>query len=214
MIESLVVGPIAANCWIVSLDENALSKSGHRPCLVVDPGGDADAIIARLGRRRLQPAIYVLTHGHLDHLAALSALAAVFPADIYIHSADAAYLGPNAYQVHCRDFQRVGAQAFVDEQWQDMPSASRLLADGDPVGPFHVIHTPGHTPGSLCLYDAERGVLISGDTLFSGGVGRTDLPGGDARLLEKSLERLLALPGRTRVLPGHGPETLIERCRV
>jgi len=214
MIESLVVGPIAANCWIVSLDDDERTKSGHRPCLVVDPGGDADVIIARLERRKLQPMIYVLTHGHLDHLAALPALAAAFPADIYIHSADSAYLGPEAYQVHVRDFQRVGAQAFVDEQWSDMPSATRLLSDGDPVGPFHVLHTPGHTPGSICLYDATQGVLISGDTLFAGGVGRTDLPGGDARLLEKSLERLLALPGRTQVLPGHGPETLIERCRV
>jgi glyoxylase-like metal-dependent hydrolase (beta-lactamase superfamily II) len=97
----------------------------------------------------------------------------------------------------------------VDELWEDMPEPSRLIADGDRIGPFTVMHTPGHTPGSLCLYDEAEGFLFSGDTLFSRGVGRTDLIGGDGEALARSLDRLLALPDRVRVFPGHGSQTRI-----
>jgi glyoxylase-like metal-dependent hydrolase (beta-lactamase superfamily II) len=97
----------------------------------------------------------------------------------------------------------------VDSLWKPLPPAGRLLAGGDTIGPFTVIHTPGHTPGSVCFYDDEAGVLFSGDTLFRGGYGRTDLPGGSWSKLEQSLKLLLAMDGDITVCPGHGPATTI-----
>jgi glyoxylase-like metal-dependent hydrolase (beta-lactamase superfamily II) len=94
-----------------------------------------------------------------------------------------------------------------------MPPAGRLLAGGDRIGPFTVIHTPGHTPGSVCYYDEDAGVLFSGDTLFRGGYGRTDLPGGNRATLEKSLALLLSMDGGIAVCPGHGPGTTIREER-
>jgi glyoxylase-like metal-dependent hydrolase (beta-lactamase superfamily II) len=215
MIDSIVVGAIATNCWIVPLNE--------RECAVVDPGGDAEAIIARLRASRLRPSLILLTHGHFDHLAALPALEAAFGKDaanaplICVHEADAAYLGPGALRPHRRDFALAGAQDYVDGLWPvppaEMPAPGRFLAEGDRIGPFAVLHTPGHTPGSICFYDELEGSLFSGDTLFAGGVGRTDLPGGDGEALAASLGRLLALPPSVRVFPGHGSRTAIGRER-
>lgn len=216
MIENLVVGAIATNCWI-------LPRPGRSPeeadsCVVVDPGGDADAIIARLGRRKLHPSCIVLTHGHFDHLAALPALYAALseagePPLVAIHSADAAYLGTSSMAEHLRDFRSAGAAEYVQSLWAPMPGPTRLLSEGDLLEGFRILHTPGHTPGSICLYDEAEGFLISGDTLFAGGVGRTDLPGGDGEAMARSLERLLALPPQVRVYPGHGGETRIGRER-
>ena len=105
-----------------------------------------------------------------------------FPAVTAIHRDDAAYLSAGA---------------------------DRLLDDGDAIGPFKVIHVPGHTPGSVAFHDGEGGILFTGDTLFYGNCGRTDLPGGEQMKLEKSLEQLLSMEGNIRVLPGHGPESTI-----
>jgi glyoxylase-like metal-dependent hydrolase (beta-lactamase superfamily II) len=210
MSEQLVVGAIATNCYIVPL-------AASRTCAVVDPGADPEVIIARLRRLRLRPVLILLTHGHFDHVGALADLAVAFtdppPPDIAVHAADADHLGPQALAVHRRDFAFVGAAAYVDGLWRPLPRPTRLVADGDRIGPFTVLHVPGHSPGSVAYYDQEGGRLYSGDTLFSGGVGRTDLPGGDGPRLDRSLQRLLALDGRVRVYPGHGAATTIERER-
>jgi hydroxyacylglutathione hydrolase len=213
MVESIVVGAVATNCWIVP-DE------GERGlCAVIDPGGDAEAIIARLRRRSLRPSLVLLTHGHFDHVEALPELIEAFSSDglppplIAIHAADAAYLGPDSRAVHRRDFALVGAAQYVDRYWRPMPKPARLIAEGDRVGPFRVLHLPGHTPGSVAFLDEEKRRLFSGDTLFAGGVGRTDLPGGDAEALGRSLARLLALDGGLRVHSGHGEDTRIDRER-
>jgi len=214
MIDSIVVGSIATNCYFFSYSD------GGRDCaVVVDPGGDPEAIIARLARRKLAPSLVVLTHGHFDHTAALPRLRSSIAASgretpsVAMHASDAAYLGTGAKSAHLRDFSLAGAAAYVEGLWEEMPEPARFLSDGERIGPFRVIHTPGHTPGSICLYEESEGLLFSGDTLFAGGVGRTDLPGGDGGLLARSLERLLALPGGVRVFPGHGPETRIARER-
>jgi glyoxylase-like metal-dependent hydrolase (beta-lactamase superfamily II) len=217
MIDVIVVGTIAANCWIVELPDDGAAAT--RPCAVIDPGGDPHAIIARLRRLNLRPVSVLLTHGHFDHVAGLPGLLAdgIIHADVSsppivaIHRLDAEYLGPSAYGQHRRDFEPIGALSYVDEAWADMPAPDRLLEDGDEVGPFRVMHVPGHTPGSICLYDEAGGNLFSGDTLFADGIGRTDLYGGDAEAMASSLRRLLDLPPRTVVHPGHGPKTSIGR---
>jgi glyoxylase-like metal-dependent hydrolase (beta-lactamase superfamily II) len=165
-----------------------------------------------LGQFNLYPQYILLTHGHFDHLAALPELASAFtpPPVIAIHKGDASYLGHEALETHRKSFAAMGAASYVDSLWKPMPPADRLLSDGDTVGPFTVIHTPGHTPGSACYYDEDAGLLFSGDTLFRDGYGRTDLPGGDWAALEKSLRLLLSMNGGIVVCPGHGSPTTIE----
>ena len=208
-IECLAVGAVATNCWIYSLFP-AAGTPGPQPCAVIDPGEEAPHIIAFLKEKNLRPAYLLLTHGHFDHLAALPDLAAAFTdAAVAIHRDDGHYLGPGAYAVH-RDSMTAagGSEAYVRSLWKPMPKAT-LLSDGDTMGPFTVIHLPGHTPGSAAFYDPEASVLFSGDTLFCGDYGRTDLPGGDRDKLEQSLKRLLAMDGTVRVYPGHGPATAL-----
>jgi glyoxylase-like metal-dependent hydrolase (beta-lactamase superfamily II) len=178
---------------------------------VIDPGDQAPVIIARMERLRLYPRMILLTHGHFDHLAALPDLAAYAQdgVEIAIHPGDADSLGPGAYSVHQASFAAAGAAAYVEELWKPLPAPTRLLAEGERIGPFMALHLPGHTPGSTGLLLEEAGILFSGDTLFQGGVGRTDLPGGDWRLLQASLQRLAGLDPALAVYPGHGPATAI-----
>jgi len=219
MLNQLCVGELQTNCWITGLPrtsrhlssgEAVSGKSGD--CIVIDPGGDGDLILARLDKLQLRPRYIVLTHAHFDHIAALPHLAAAFPlADIAIHQAEAAKLGPRSLELHRRDFTGAGVSSYVEALWKPMPEASLFLKEGDALGPFLVMHLPGHSPGSIGLYWEEEKILISGDTLFKSGVGRTDLPGGDEELLAQSLRRLFALDGDTAVYPGHGPATTIRR---
>jgi glyoxylase-like metal-dependent hydrolase (beta-lactamase superfamily II) len=169
-----------------------------------------------MDKLNLRPRYILLTHGHFDHIAALPALAAHaarvygLPAEIAIHRADAPYLGPGASQIHRETLAALGI-SLAGEFWESLPPAGRLLSGGELLGPFRVLHLPGHTPGSVGFYDEKAGVLFSGDTLFQNGVGRTDLPGGDSRALEASLRKLFALPGDTAFFPGHGPSGILAK---
>ena len=204
MINQLIVRELQTNCWITTL-------SGG-DCIVVDPGGDDQLILERLNKLRLNPQYIVLTHAHFDHIAALPFLASQFPdAGIAIHPSEAGKIGPHSLESHRRDFNAVGYASYVETLWKPMPEATILLKEGDTLGPFRIMHLPGHSPGSIALYNAEEKILFSGDTLFRAGVGRTDLQGGDEQLLIQSLQRLFSMDGDINVYPGHGPATTIRR---
>lgn len=190
-----MLGELDTNCWLVS-------DGAGGPLLVIDPAGDATDLIAAVADRPV--VAVVLTHGHFDHIGAAREILAATGAPLLVHEADAeAILTPEGAG---------GAMFGFDTS---APPADRVLSDGDvvEVGALRlaVLHTPGHTPGSICLYSAADGELFCGDTLFAGSVGRTDLAGGDPRLMRDSIARLAMLAGETRAHPGHGPDTTIER---
>ena len=214
-INQLAVGILQTNCWIISLPEASQSSDeidSPAECIVVDPGGDADLIINQIEKLSLHPRYIVLTHAHFDHLVALPQLAAACPdAKIAIHPEEAAKLGPASFELHKQDLESAGAPFYISELRDPLPSASLLLSEGDTLGPFTIMHVPGHSPGSICLYSKEEKTLISGDTLFKGDFGRSDLPGGNRRSIGQSLQRLSLLDGDTTVYPGHGPITKIDQ---
>jgi len=206
-ITQLIVGAISTNCWIYQLGEGSAA--------VIDPGDEAEEIIAALEKLSLVPKFILLTHGHFDHIAALPQLAEAFKThapQIAIHRLDAVYLGPGAYAAHSLSMKAaMGSTAFLDAFWIDMPPPGRQLEDGDEIGPFTVLHLPGHTQGSAAFWDKEAGVLFTGDTLFENNWGRTDLPGGSEEQIFASLRRLLAMDADIKVYPGHGGATTIGR---
>ncbi|MFB3919854.1 MAG: MBL fold metallo-hydrolase [Candidatus Velamenicoccus archaeovorus] len=187
---SVVVGELKANCYIVS---NSRGRA-----FVIDPGDDAGKIRRCLEDNGLEARFIVNTHGHIDHIKADVALGL----PVYIHEEDLEIVSDPAKNITTIFF---GTFEPVAQ--------ARLLRDGDKVTldelTFTVIHTPGHTRGSVCLFG--HGVLFSGDTLFRNGIGRTDYPGASSRKIEESLVRLSRLAAETIVYPGHGPQTTIGR---
>jgi glyoxylase-like metal-dependent hydrolase (beta-lactamase superfamily II) len=191
-ITRLIVGLISTNCYVV--------RAGGE-VMVVDPGGDAERILGELDGAK--PRYVVSTHGHPDHLGAVNAVIKATGAPFFIHEADADMLK--------------GGSGALNGIFTPAPTADRYLEDGDEFGlgdvAFTVLYTPGHTPGGICLY--TPGVVFTGDTLFAGSVGRTDLGGGDyKKLIESIKNKLLTLPLDTKVLPGHGPESTIALERA
>lgn len=211
-ISRLVTGPLSVNTWCIPLDSQR--------AIIVDPGGDSSSIIAHLTQRELSPVLFFLTHGHFDHLSAIPSLCAAFPGvPVSIHVKDSQWLGKGALEQHSEFFEMLGARWMVDRYGTELPSADIMiednqiitLLDGTPIEDWKVLHTPGHSPGGVCYWNEKSSVLISGDTLFASGVGRTDGPGGNQSELERSLARLARLPPHTLVLPGHGEPTQLFR---
>jgi len=209
-IEQIVVGDIGTNCWLYAMDDEPPLPgipSGKRPCVAIDPGDEAGLIVSRIREFGWFPVYILLTHGHFDHLAALSDLFETFRAEgngaypqIGIHRLDAGYLGSSA----------TGHPAYLKGIMKPLPDADFLFEEGDTIGPLSVLHVPGHTPGGVCFYDEKAGILFSGDTLFRRDYGRTDLAGGNWEKLHMSLQRLLSMPGEIIVCPGHGQKTTIK----
>ena len=208
--ERLKLGALATNCWILTLETPSLPP---HPCIVIDPGDEGAKIVEHLQSLNCYPASILLTHGHYDHVAALPDLVHGPEAEIAIHGMEAQFLGPQSYREHRTLFTAIGLASYVDQLWHPLPSPTRLLQDGDAIGPLQAIHVPGHSPGSLAFYWESQGVLFSGDTLFRSSVGRTDLPGSDPAALSHSLQKLLDLDEDTIVCPGHGPATTIKAER-
>ncbi|MGH2483485.1 MAG: MBL fold metallo-hydrolase [Candidatus Limnocylindria bacterium] len=169
--------------------------------LVIDPGMNAaDALVARAADIGLRIHLIANSHGHIDHIFDNAALKRASGAPLAIHPDD-------AYRLSGENIYGLDVEASVAEQ--DLRDG-QVLSIGELR--FRVLHTPGHTEGSVCLYEADLGLLLGGDVLFRGSIGRTDLPGGDDAQMVASLSRLLRdIPPKTRVLPGHGPETTLSR---
>jgi len=197
---ALTLGPLATNCYLV-WREPEVGGSDRSPAIALDPADDPDGILRAAEQHSLAIRLIANTHGHGDHIGGVSALRAATGAAVAIHESDAAMLS---------DAMLSGAAVFGLPQ--ETTAADRLLKEGDSLAldgglSLAVLHTPGHTPGSICLLGES--VLFSGDCLFAGGIGRTDLPGGDEEAMMASLARLRALDPRTKVYPGHGPPTTI-----
>jgi glyoxylase-like metal-dependent hydrolase (beta-lactamase superfamily II) len=183
IINPVALGALQTNCYIVT-DETS------KEALVIDPGDEAGKIIDFISAKKLRPVYIAATHGHYDHIGAVREIKDCYAIPFLMYEADLWGLP------------LVGA-----------PSPDRLLKDKDSFDichlTFDIIHTPGHTPGGICLYNEKEKVLFSGDTLFQGTWGRTDLPYSSEKDMTASLRKLLALPADTKVYPGHGPSTTI-----
>lgn len=199
IVERLTVGPLQTNCYVVA-DE--LNGSG----VIIDPGGDAGKILKVVERLGIKVSMVINTHGHFDHIMANREIVEATGALLAIHRDDESLL-------------RKGGGLFFLGVFVSSPPPNLFLQEGDEVkvgkAYLKVIHTPGHSPGSISLYSPEEGVLFCGDVLFYMGVGRWDFPGGDYRVLMDSiLNKLLVLPDETIVYPGHGPSTTIGQEKL
>jgi hydroxyacylglutathione hydrolase len=198
--EILPVGLLRCNCSI-------LGDEITREAIVVDPGDNIEDIQRILEKHGLKVTAIVVTHAHIDHVAGAQKLKELTGAPVYLNSNDAALL--NALDQQAKWLQvETPDRVEVDNDARD--AASLKLGQNE----LQVMHTPGHTQGSISLYIPSQAKLIAGDTLFRDSVGRTDLPGGDGRQILSSIKtRLLVLPDETVVIPGHGPSTTIGRER-
>jgi glyoxylase-like metal-dependent hydrolase (beta-lactamase superfamily II) len=201
LLETFPVGPLQCNCTILG-DE----ASGE--AMVVDPGDNIPQILALLARHKLTLKQIVVTHGHIDHVGGALQLKRATGAPILLNQNDLPLL-------KMMDMQAAWLGIAPPEVAPPDESAEEGMLAGITSHPARVLHTPGHTQGSICLYFEPEHLLLAGDTLFAGSIGRTDLPGGDSRQILRSLhDRLLSLPDATKVIPGHGPQTTIGEERA
>lgn len=194
----LVVGQMKANCYI------AFDADTHDG-IIIDPGDDAEYISDTILKLHVSPTQIVATHGHFDHIMSAYALKLTFRIPFCIHEADAFLVSRmSSSAVHFLGVTHVDPAPSIDRNIADR----EILPIGNEV--LTVLHTPGHTPGSICLYEKSSGVLLTGDTVFAdGGVGRTDHSYSSHKSLLVSLHTILSYPKETRLMPGHGQETTI-----
>lgn len=196
LFETIVVGDLGVNCYLLADSE---TKEG----VVIDPGAEAEKILAVIRAKGIKVRYLLNTHGHFDHIGANRRVAEATGGTLMINREDEPFLSLAAHAART-----YGLTA------ENSPPPAAYFADGDRIRfgrhELQVIHIPGHSPGGSCFYLADEALLISGDSLFAESIGRTDLPGGSQGLLVISIRtKLLTLPAETRVFPGHGPATTI-----
>lgn len=197
IVRSLVVGPLDVNCFII-WDE------ASKKAMVIDPGDEPDRIMEIINNESLSVDYIVCTHAHFDHVGAVADIKKETGAKVVIHRDELEIYHGAKDQA-----------AFWGYDLDPLPEPEIFVKDGDEISlggiSFRVLHTPGHSPGGICL--SGEGVIVTGDTLFAGAVGRTDFYGGDMNRLRESFKRLMSFPPETEVLPGHGPNSTIGRER-
>jgi glyoxylase-like metal-dependent hydrolase (beta-lactamase superfamily II) len=201
ILEMLTVGPFQENCYIIGDEDSGVGA-------VVDPGDEAARIALAVEQTNLEIGSIIVTHAHIDHVGAVAALVDEYTCPVLMHAESEPML------------KQLPTQAImIGLKFGKVPAVDRHIGDGDvlEVGELRLrsLYTPGHAPGHLAFYVEDEGLVLSGDALFAGSVGRVDLPGGSMEVLMRSIEeRLLTLPDETRVFPGHGPQTEIGNERT
>ncbi len=200
IVKQLPVGIIQANCYIAGCEE---TKEG----VIIDPGDEAERILAEVEAAGLTIKYILNTHAHFDHIMANGPLVEALGVPLALHPLDLPLLRQN------------GGAAFFGLEASPSPDPDLELADGETISfgthTFQVLYTPGHTPGHVSFYESKAKIVFDGDVLFASGIGRTDLPGGDYETLMNSInEKLMVLPDETVVCSGHGPITTIGQERA
>jgi glyoxylase-like metal-dependent hydrolase (beta-lactamase superfamily II) len=190
----LTVGQIQTNCYLIFF-------SGSQKCIILDPGDEASRIMEQVKENNLTPVALLLTHCHIDHCGGVNELAEYYKVPLILHQEEVKMV---------ESYNSTGMAAILNLTY---PSKFDTLITEDSTldlleDRLEIIHTPGHSPGSICV--KYRGTIFSGDTVFAGSIGRTDLPGGDFTVIQQSLQRIKSLPPETVILPGHGEPTRLD----
>lgn len=190
------------NSWVLAAEKGGLA-------VVIDAPPDPDGVGALLARHELTPVALLATHGHADHIGGAGDVVSRFAMSAYLHPDDGWLATDPREQLKALWGMLPPGEFSSPQRWESLSHGAVLTLAGFEV---EVIHTPGHTPGHCCFHLPAEGALFSGDQLFAGSIGRTDLPGGDHEALMRSMgERIVTLPGETVVLPGHGPTTTLAQ---
>lgn len=202
ILKALTVGPIAANCYIIGSEKT-------REGMIIDPGADATDILATVNETGIKILLIVLTHAHIDHISAVKAVKEKLAVPLAMNENE--YKNKGSMKKMASSMMGIMGMKF-----EIPPEPERLLKDGDVIEigdlKFTVLHTPGHSPGGICLLG--KGLVFTGDTLFNYGIGRTDFPGGSYdEEMSSIFTKLMVLPDETVVLPGHGPSSTIGQER-
>ena len=202
VVETLIVGQLRTNCYL-------FYDGDSRECFIIDPGDDGDFIINKINDLDLKPQAILATHGHFDHVLAVTELKLAFNIPFYLSAKDAKILKRT----------QSTAKYFTGLEVDPPSQVDKFLKDGQVLnqrGPnnlsLKVLETPGHSPGSVCLYCQQKRLIFTGDLIFANGLnGRTDLKGGDFKKLKQSIKKVLSLPPKTTIYPGHGEKTTVEK---
>lgn len=203
---TLILGALETCCHLYSSDNEHVH--------IIDPGGDFALIESFVEQHQLIPVSIILTHAHFDHVAACGDLIREYPdLEVYASEYESRFMGKMGASAQMEFLQRLPQLAgLYEKQMHNLPEVSSVIHEGSLIGggTLQVLEVPGHTPGSLAFYDAQAGILFSGDALFHESIGRTDLPGGSkSQLISSIVEKMFNLPDETTVLPGHGRKTTV-----